>query len=273
MNYAMMMPKQNPTQPANTTQLGYAGVSPWGDSSAQNSQPNLGPNPLAIGGPGGSSNSSLSIGGNTLNDWIQKQLAQNNQARQQNQASFSDASNYLKQYANPLSPEIIAQMKSENATKAQAGANNSLAEQKSMMAGSGQGDAGSMAAAASMANRQSLGAQIGANTNLGIQSATLNNNAGMDVGKSILSNIPQYKPDDYSGLMALSLQQQNMQNQNAILNNQLGAPKTPMGQIDNKYRQDKYGAQAGGQQGYGNGGVTNGNPWLNGLPNGGVMMD
>lgn len=151
--------------------------------------------------------------GYTLQQLVQMQMQQNNQARSQNQGEFNDASGFLKQYTTPLNAQVIQQMKNTNNMQAQAGESNAFREQQGLMGAGGQTDASSLAAASAQANRNALGAQIGANTNLGIQAAQINNTAGYNVGNSIMSHLPQYKPDDYSGLMGLT---SSIQNQNTL---------------------------------------------------------
>lgn len=246
----------------NTSRLGFNNI-PGGGGVTWDNQYQTGnwqtPNSLPIAnwgkgggapGAGGAGGASGGGTGDSLSGWVSKQMGENAAAKAKNQANWEGASSYLKGFANPLSPDVVARMKSENANKAQGGYNNAYREQEGIMSANGQADSSSLAAAAAQAQRHALGAQIGANTDLGIKAAMYNNEAGRSVGNSIISNLPQYVPDDYSGLMALTLQQQNQDTQNQILNNQYNAPRSPGSTsgfaLDDKYRKDRYGDERGG---------------------------
>lgn len=237
------------TGTADTNNLGFSGVSKWGDSSIQNSQlPNQVP-PNMLGQPAsgiGGAQSGVgvppppSIGGTgySIPGLIQTQLAGNTAARTQNQNNWDSAKANLMQYTTPFTPDVIANMKNSNAMLAQGGENNAFTQQAGILAASGQNDASSLAAAAATANRNALGAQVGNNTNIGIQAQLANNQAGQNVGNSILSHLPQVKPDDLSGIIGLTGQMQtnqallaNQQNQqqfqNSLLMNQFNKPISP----------------------------------------------
>ncbi len=247
-------------QYTDTSRLGYKNIPGGGgvtwDDQYQNMSANPQTQPITNWGGTGRGDPFAPTGGDSvgtgdsLQGWIGKQMGENSAAKAKNQANWEGASSYLKGFANPLSPDVIARMKSENAVKAQGGYNNAYREQEGILNANGQGDSSSLAAAAAQAQRHSLGAQIGANTDLGIKAAQINNEAGRSVGNSIISNLPQYRGDDLSGLMALTLQQQNQDTQNRILENQYNSPRSPGSSqgvpLDEKYRTDKYGLGAGG---------------------------
>ncbi len=285
----------NPTYGADTKNLGFqlpGGTNPWSGSQVTDPKYNFG---------GASNQNSFApqngglsqFGG--INGLIQKQLGSNAQARQQNQQNWTGASGYLKQFATPFDPNTISLMKTQNQMAAQGAENNAFREQQGIMAASGQGDASSLAAAAAEANRHAMGAQVGANSNLDIQARLGNNKAGYDVGNSILSNLPQYKPDDYSGLGMLGLMGSNQAFQQNLLQNQMDRPISPGmtnsrpalgngqqslsnggqgGGIVGGYGQPN--AMGGGQGGYASynpNGVPQGNQWGNGQPNGNSMTN
>lgn len=253
---------------ADTTNLGYKNIAGRGgvtwDPSYQGTANPRDTMPMNFGGAGKGAFNLGAPGGKPgfgLNDFIKKQMGSNDEARAKDEANWQGASSYMKQFANPLSPEIIGQMKSENAVKAQGAENNAFAEQQGILAAGGQDDASSLAAAAAQAHRGAQGAQITANTNLGFDAAKYNNQAGLTVGSSILNNLPQHAPDDYSGLAALSLAQQNQDFQHNLISNAYDAPRSPGSvsgpPIDAKYRNDKYGTPMGG------GGEGGGFSWTN----------
>lgn len=252
----------NASYGADTTNLGFSGLSgqsKWGDSSAQNSTPYNQVAPGQLGQPPGAQIAPFGGTGFSLQQLVQNQLGQNQSARAQNQGNWNSASANLQKYTTPFTPDVLAAMKNENAMKAQAGQNNAFTQQAGIMAAAGQGDASSMAAAAAQAQRTGLGAQIGANTNLGIQAALANNQAGFNVGNSIMSHLPQVRPDDLSGLMALQNNVNNQNNQNSILQNQFNRPMSP-GQTNGRpivgagdpTQQGPNGANAGAGGGFGN---------------------
>lgn len=207
---------------ANTQQLGYFPRSQWGDNSIQNSTPGFGQPNYQQAPAGGVSGTGYSIPG-----LIQQQMSDWKTADAANIGRFNDASGYLKQFATPFSPDVIANMKNSNAMLAQGGQNNAFLQQQGLLATEGNGDASSMAAAAAQAQRNGLGAQVGANTNLNIQAALGNNQAGYNVGNSILSHLPQQRANDLSGLMSLTNQMQNQDFQRQMLANQANRPIAP----------------------------------------------
>lgn len=140
-------------------------------------------------------------------------------------------------------PDVLSQQVQQNimnraqnqiGASAQAGLNT----QYGMMAADGQTDSSSMAAAKAASDRNAFAALGNSATGLGIQAATANRaseqaasqlgqqqannniNPAMTVGNSIMSHLPQVKPDDYSGLMALSNQMSNQQAQNQMMQQQ-----------------------------------------------------
>ncbi len=247
----------NPTTQPDTRNLGFqfAGQSnPW--SGPQVTNPNYGVTGN-FGSPAGGNQNGFNI-----NSIIQKQLGSNAQARQQNQANWTGASSYLKNFATPYDQATIDKMKASNAMTAQGGANNAFREQQGIMAASGQGDASSLAAAAAEADRNALGARVGADNQLDMQTHLANNQAGFNVGNSILSNLPQYKPDDYSGLGMLGLMGQNQSFQQGLLQNQMDRPISP-GMTNSR---PAFGNGIFSQSGQG-GGIMGGAPGYN--PNGG----
>lgn len=210
-------------QGADTTNLGFNGLSgqnQWGDAGVLN-RFNAG-NAAAAPGAG-----TLPGTGFNLQQLVQRQLAGNDASRAANQGNWNSASSNLMKYTTPFTPDVIANMQNSNAMKAQAGTNNAFSQQAGILAAGGQGDASSLAAASAQTNRTGLGAQIGANTQLGIQAALGNNQAGFNVGNSIISHLPQNRPDDLSGLMALQNNVNNQNNQNSILQNQFNRPLSP----------------------------------------------
>lgn len=215
---------------ADTKNIGWnalaGSTNPW--NGPQLTNPNYGSSGT-LGAPTGGSNAMAGGPNNTsfINGIISKQLGSNAQARQQNQANWSGASDYLKQYAQPFDPNTVSLMKTQNQMAAQGAENNAFREQQGIMAASGQGDASSLAAASSEAQRNAMGAQVGANSNLDIQARLGNNDAGFKVGNSILSNLPQVRPDDLSGLGMLGLFGQQQQFNQNLLQNQADRPISP----------------------------------------------
>lgn len=152
--------------------------------------------------------------------------------------------------ANPLSlsPQIVQLMKNQAANQISAQGDNQFNQVKRAMSADGQTDNSSMAAALEAQGRQNMGAQATQNTAIDIAAAkqrpidlanaasVAQKQSGQDigvplgVGNSIIQNLPQVKPDDYSGLLALTNQMQNQQFQNQMLANQSAAAslKTPM---------------------------------------------
>lgn len=227
----------NPTYGADTRNLGFqfnggnGMASKWGDQSNQNSNPNynFSGQPQQPFNPFSANGGQQNGLGNGLDfqSLIQKQLGSNAMARQQNQGMWDSSSNYLKQFAQPFTPDVVNAMKNESAMGLQGAANNAFRNESGILAAGGQNDASSLAAAQSEASRHLMGAQAGANQDLSIKAALGNSEAGRSVGSSILSNMPQYKPDDYSGLLALTNQMQNQGTFNNILANQYDRPQNP----------------------------------------------
>jgi hypothetical protein len=104
---------------------------------------------------------------------------------------------------------------------------NAFDEQRGILAAAGQDDASSLAGAAAQAQRHGQGAQIAANTDLGIKAAGINNQAGLTVGSSILNNLPTYRPDDLSGLAQLGLYDQSQQFERGLIDNAMNRPTSP----------------------------------------------
>lgn len=269
---------QNASYGADTRNIGYklpGQTGPW-DNSPQNSIPGYGASGTFGSPTGGGGNAMGKPGGFDIQHIIQQQLGSNALARQQNQQNWTGASNYLKQYATPFSPDVIARMQGQNAMLAQGGANNAFREQQGLLSAGGQGDASSMAAASSEANRMRLGAQVGANNDLAIKAAQANNQAGFNVGNSIIGNLPQYRPDDYSGLGMLGLMGQNQQFQQSLLQNQMDRPMSPMaardkpigGRFDGGYGGGGNMMGGNGYASYNPAGVPQANQWGNGAANG-----
>ncbi len=183
------------------------------------------------------------------------------------QASTQGAQSLTNQLAaNPLSlsPAVVQQMKNSTANQISAQGDNQFRNVRRAMSADGQTDTSSNAAALEAQNRANLGAQTSANTAIDIEAAKqrpidLANAAGvaqrqsgqdigvpMGVGNSIMSNLPQVRPDDYSGLLALTNQMQNQQFQNQMLANQNGLrTPTAYNPIGGQYRQGGQGGGAG----------------------------
>lgn len=277
MPYQIQQPafqNQNPGQ-ADTTNLGYqfpggAGANAgamW--NSFAPTPPANSVNPFGAAAPGvPGASASGSNGAYSLQNLINQQMQQNNAARQQNQQNWNSAKagvlgvpgQYASQgstgaaqgltsqlAANPLSlsPTIVQQMKNQSANNVQAQSDNSTKQLMGTLAAGGQTDASTLAALKASQDRQALGANTTANTNIDIAAAKqrpqdLINAAGvaqhqsaqdiapgMQANESVMSNLPQVKPDDLSGLLALSNQNSF---QNALLGmqaNQTGALHTP----------------------------------------------
>lgn len=201
LQYQMPMTPNSGSQWKDTTHIGYQPPTQqgWGIGSTMPQAPQ-----------GGGMPQQQDIMQNPL---VQKQLSGWDQARQQNQGGYNSTAGYLKGFAQPISPALLAQMKSSNAALAKGGADNAFRSEQSLLNQGGQGDASSMAAARDEANRMGLGAAVNANSQLGQNAALANNAAGMQVGQSLLSSLPQYRADDYSGLLALQQNQNWMQQQ------------------------------------------------------------
>lgn len=274
------------------------------------------------GAYGGGANSPYS-----LQQLIDMQMKQNNDARAQNQANWASSRDYLMGLAgqynknpstvsaqsltsqlagNPLSlsPEIVRLMKNQAANQISAMGDNQFNQVRRALSADGQMDTSSMAAAREAQNRQNMGAQMAQNTNIDIAAAkqrpidlanaaaVAQRQAGQDIGvplgigNSIMSNLPQIRPDDYSGLLALTNQMQNQQFQNQMMANSqfansLKAP-VALNPIGGSYRnpqllgsnnagfafRDPFGGGGGGGQG-GGGGWGNGPGANDGGGNGG----
>lgn len=161
------------------------------------------------------------------------------------QASTQSAQSLTGQLAaNPLSlsPDVVQNMKNEASNQISAQTDNTARQVQGTLAAGGQADASTLAAMNMQLARQGMGAQQTQNTNIDIDAAKqrttdLQNAAGlsqrqsaqdinipMQTGNSILSHLPQVRPDDYSGLLSLTNQMQNQQFQNQMLqyNAQMG---------------------------------------------------
>lgn len=210
-------PRTAPQYGADTTHLGNSVSQVWDDRFKQGAQPN------ALGGqqPGATGPNPL------ISSYLQRQTAENARSRAANTGRWDAASNYLKGFSTPFSPDVLAKMKSQNAMLSQGGANNEFRQQQGLMGASGQGDASSTSAALAEASRHALGAQVGANTQLGIQAAQANNAAGMNVGQSILANLPQDRPQDFSGFASMGLADANQNYLRSLTENQMNRPVSP----------------------------------------------
>ncbi len=220
-------PSNTSYQP-NTTNLGFqmpGGQGPW-DSSPQNSDPkfNFGGGANALGGnaPGGGYTPNPLI-----KNYMTQQTAENQRSRAANVGRWNDASSFLKNYTTPYDPATIAKMKASNAMTAQGGQNNMFREQQGIMDASGQGDASSLAAASAEAGRNALGARVGADNALDMKTHEANNTAGMQVGSTILSNLPQDRPDQFGQFAALGLADQNNQFNQGMMGNAMTRPIAP----------------------------------------------
>lgn len=193
----------------------------------------------------------------------------------QGQASTGAAQGLVSQLAaNPLSlsPEIVQAMKNRSNNQIQAGFDNSQKQQQGMLAAGGQTDASTLAALKSQSDRLNIGRQATNSTDIDIAAAKqrttdLANAAGvagaqsqrdimpgLTAGGEVLGHLPQVKPDDYTGLLALSGQNQfqnALLSQNAMNMNQGNTLRTPtaFNPIGGSY------SQAQGQTPLGNGGA------------------
>lgn len=157
------------------------------------------------GGMGGGAGSLGGAGApGSVQGFMNAQMASNADARAQNQKNWENASGFLKGFQTPFTPGVIAAQQTQNQQQLAGQQANANRQQAGIMAADGQTDAGSLAAAAQASQRNAMGANVNATQNLGIQSTLANNKAGYDVGNSIISHLPQYRPDDYSGMAALS---------------------------------------------------------------------
>lgn len=283
-----LAPQAYPTAgTADTTNLGYRG--PTNSGFMWNSTPQMQQAPLPgtqnAGGLGGAYSLqdlvNMQMGANistrqqNQNNWDQSknflQGLPGQYAGQQSTQNADRLSNTLAQNPLSLSPQVVQQMKNETANQIQAQSDNSLQQQMGALAAGGQSDASTIAAAKQAQSRAAMGAQATQNTNIDIEAAKqrtqdLTNAANvsrgqsaqdiapaLNVGNSIISHLPQVRPDDYSGLLALSNQMQQQQFQDSLLSRGQNNLKTPiaMNPIGGKYNQNQ-----GGQPPMGNGGVA-----------------
>lgn len=277
-NYSM--PGQNNTYGADTFNLGASGMYgqtaggvQW-DPQWQNTPPNLPGNLPNLSylqsnqlggvaqGQGGANGQSGT--GYTIPSLVQSQLASNAQARQQNQQNWQGAANAVNQYTTPFTPAVLAAQQTQNSQNVMGQAANANRQQAGMMAADGQTDASSMAAANQANARNAMGALTASNQQLGINAAQANNQAGFQAANSVISHLPQYKPDDYSGLMSLTNTMQQQQQLNGMQANAQARPTNPMANGNWMGPGTASGSQFGGTQG-----GSSGIPGLQMVGNGG----
>lgn len=258
----------NTSYGADTRNLGFSGASPWGDSSPQNSDPNFNfggaSNPMAgAGGPNKSSG--------IISNYMTQQRGENARSRAANIGRWNEASGYLKNFANPLSPDVIAKMKSMNAMGAQGAANNQFREEQGLLGMGGQMDASSQAAAADAAHRNFMGASVGADSKLETDAALQNNTAGLQVGTSILNSLPQDRPDDLSGFAQLQLGDNDRNYSRGLMENAMNRPISP-GATNGKQMMGGGGGVNPFGASYNPNGMPHASQWGNGAPNGNSML-
>lgn len=130
-------------------------------------------------------------------------------------------SNQLSQNPLSLSPQILQQMKNQASNQITSQGDNTNQQVMGALSAGGQNDASTIAAMKQQQARVNLGAQQTSNTNLDIAAAKqrtqdLMNAAGvaqkqsaqdigvpLDAASAVLAHLPQVKPDDLSGLIAL----------------------------------------------------------------------
>ncbi len=240
MNIQQQMPQYNSgSQWHDSTNIGYKPTLPNGIGGGNPSQWNMPSGQNAFGGAQGGQTDIMK------NPLVQKQLSGWDAANAANVGRWNNASGYLKGFATPYDPATISRLQSANNTFAKGGADNAFRSEQSLLSQGGQGDASSMAAARDEANRVGTGAAVMANSNLANQAQLANNSAGLQVGQSILSNLPTERPSDYSGLLALQQQQNWMQQQQ-----QNGMP-TPISPGQTNGRQSVGGKGPQQDQGFG----------------------
>lgn len=189
------------------------------------------------------------MGAGGISGLISQQQAENNKARAQQEALWKELKGYMQgipgQYNNSaitkgsqaltqkflndpeaLNDQAFNSIKNSTMNQITAQKDNQLAQQRGILAASGNDDSATLAAGTERANLGALAAGANANNQLGVTRANQRNQdymnaAGlgqrqsaqdigvpMQVGQSLLASMPQYRPDDLSGLIAL------MQNQN-----------------------------------------------------------